>query len=153
MLRICKTVNLIINILGWSKTMLSVNGKSHVIRHVLTIRIFGASKKLRFWQNRKEVLNWLNSANWAELHKGYVQGSRGQITCRGHVQGACELPGVICIYEWAEFNGADSSKVKRSYQLVIRLKANKCYYKLLRYLSYYIKLLSRLQLVPTLWSL
>ena len=43
--------------------MLSVNGKSHVIHHMLTLRIFGTLKKLHFWQNREEVLNQLNFAN------------------------------------------------------------------------------------------
>ena len=88
---ICKTVNLVTNTLGWLRGMLSVNGKSHVIRHVLTLRIFGAPKKLCFRQNREEVFNQLNSTNWVELHKGYVQESRGEVTCRGH--------GVICIYK------------------------------------------------------
>ena len=43
---------------------------------MLTLRIFGAPKKLRFWQNCEKALNQLNSANWAELYKGHVQGSR-----------------------------------------------------------------------------
>ena len=80
----CKMVNLIVNTLGWSRGMLSVNGKSHVIRHVLTLQIFGAPKKLRFWQNREEMFNRHNSTNWVELHKGYMQGSRDEVTCRGH---------------------------------------------------------------------
>ena len=91
--------------------MISVNERSHVIRHVLILQIFGALKKLCFWQNREEVFNRLNSTNWVELHQGHVQGSRGEITYRGHVQGVCKLPGVICIYEWAEFNNADSNVV------------------------------------------
>ena len=33
---------------------------------------------------------------------GHVQGSHAGATCRGHVQGACELPRVICIYKWVE---------------------------------------------------
>ena len=49
---------------------------------------------------------------------------------------------VICIYEWAEFNGANSSRVKRKCQLVVRLKANKCYQELLHFLSSYINLLN-----------
>ena len=109
--------------------MLSVNGRSHVICHVLTLRVFGAPKKLRFWQDREKVLNQLNSLSWDELHKG-------------HVQGACELPEVICIYKWAEFNSADFLRVKRRCQLVVRLKANKCYQELLCYLSSYINFLN-----------
>ena len=130
----CKTVNWA-NTLGWLRGMLSVNKKSHVIRHVLTLRIFGAPKKLCFRRNREEVFNWLNSTNWVELHKGHMQRSQGEITCGGHVQGACKLPGVICIYKWAEFNGANSSRVKRRCQLIVRLKAIKCYEGLFCYLS------------------
>ena len=113
-----------------------------MIHHVLTLRIFSALKKLYFWQNLEEVFNQLNSTNRVKLHKGHVQGSRGKVTCRAHVQGAYKLLGVIYIYEWVKFNGADSSKVKYRCQLVVRLKANKCYQKLLRYLSSYINLLN-----------
>ena len=81
---LCKTVNLITNILGWSRRMLSVNRRSHVIRHVLILRIFGAPKKLCLWQNREEVFNRLNSTNWIELHKGHVQMSRGEIIYRDY---------------------------------------------------------------------
>ena len=108
-LQLCKMVNLV-NTLGWSGGMLSMNGRSHVIRHVLTLRIFGVPKKMCFRQNREEVLNWLNSASelsctWATCRGqrwGYMQESRVRATWRGHVQGACELPKVICIYEWME---------------------------------------------------
>ena len=89
--------------------MLSVNGKNHVIRHVLTLQIFGIPKKLCFRQKHKEVFNQFNSMNWVKLHKGHVQGSRGEVTSRNHLQGACKLPGVICIYKWAEFNNIDSN--------------------------------------------
>ena len=58
------------------------------------------------------------------------------------MQEECKLPRVICIYKWAEFNSADSSRVKRRCQLIIRLKANKCYQELLCYLSYYINFLN-----------
>ena len=115
--------------------MLSVNKRNHVICYVLTLRIFGISKKLCFCWNREEVFNQLNSTNWVKLYKGHIQESRGEVTCRGHVQGACKLPAVICIYEWAEFNGADSSRVKHRCQLIVRLKAIKCYEGLLCYLS------------------
>ena len=54
------------------------------------------------------------------------------------MQGACKLPDVICIYQWAEFNVTDFLRVKRRCQLVVRVKANKCYQELLRYLSSYI---------------
>ena len=131
--------------------MLSVNGKSHVIRHVLILQIFGAPKKLRFRQNPEKVLNWLNSANWAELHKRHVQGSRGKVTCRGHVDGvACRghasCSGWSAFTDGRSFNSTDSSRVKRRCQLVIRLKANKCYQELLCSLSSYINLLSLLNL-------
>ena len=33
----CKTINLVINILGWLEGILNVNGRSHVIYHVLTL--------------------------------------------------------------------------------------------------------------------
>ena len=66
--------------------MLSINGRSHVIRHVLTLRIFDGLKKLYFWRNCEEVLNQLNSASGAELHKGHIQESRGKVTYKGHVE-------------------------------------------------------------------
>ena len=67
--------------------MFNVNKKSHVIRYVLILRIFSASKKLRFWQNHKKVLNQLNFASNAKLHKDYVQGSRIEVMCGSHVEG------------------------------------------------------------------
>ena len=51
-----------------------MNKKSYMIHYMLTLQIFGAPKKLHFWQNRKKVLNQLNSARGAKLHKGHVQG-------------------------------------------------------------------------------
>ena len=74
----CKTVNLVVrqDLLDSRRGMLSMNGRSHVILHVLTLRIFGTLKKLRFRQNCREVLNWLNSANWSELHKATYRGHR-----------------------------------------------------------------------------
>ena len=103
----------------WLKGMLSVNKKSHVIRHVLTLRILNAPKKLCFWQNCEEVFNWLNSVSELSCTKAtcrdhgvksraeitcrdHVQGSRAGVTCRGHMQRVCKLPGVICIYKWVE---------------------------------------------------
>ena len=107
-----KTVNLVTNILGWSRAMLSVNGRSHVIRHILTIRIFRAPKKLCFWQNREEVFNWLNSASWAApgpragvMGWGHVQGSHVEVTCKGHA--SC-LRWFAFMNGW-NYNGADSS--------------------------------------------
>ena len=86
--------------------MLSVNGRSHVIRHVLTLQIFGALKKLCFWRNRKEVFNRLNSVSELSCTRAMCRGhgvrSRIGVTGRGHVQGACELLGVIYIYKWVE---------------------------------------------------
>ena len=79
-----------------------------------------------------------------------MQGSRGENTCGGHVEvsriGACELSGVICIYEWVELYTVDSLRVKRRCQLIVRLKANKCYQELLCSLSSYINLLNLLNL-------
>ena len=75
------------------------------------LQIIGTSKKLHFWQNREKVLNWLNSASWAELHKGHMQESQGEVTYKIHVQesrrrvrvqGTCKLPKVICIYKWTD---------------------------------------------------
>ena len=78
--------------------MLSVNGRSHVIRHVLTLQIFGIPKKLRFWQNRKEMLNRLNFASELSCIKA---------TCRDHGMksraGDMRVVRVIRIYKWAEF--------------------------------------------------
>ena len=138
---LCKTVNLVTNTLGWSEGILSVNWRSHMICHVMTLWIFGASKKLCFWQKREEVFNWLNSMKWVELHKGHVQGSRGEVTCRWHV--SCP--------EWSAFtngwsnNSADSWSQRRC-QLVVRLKANKCCQELLCSLSSYINFLNLLNL-------
>ena len=55
--------------------MLIMNGKNHVIFHMLLLRIFGTPKKLRFLQNCEEMPNQLNSANWAKLHKSHIQES------------------------------------------------------------------------------
>ena len=52
------------------------------------------------------------------------------------------MPEVICIYEWAEFNSADSLRIKRRCQLVVKLKANKYYQELLCYLFFYINFLN-----------
>ena len=52
---------------------------------MLTLRIFYTLKKLQFWQNCEEVLNQLNSAGWAELHKGHVQELQGEVTYKKHV--------------------------------------------------------------------
>ena len=60
--------------------MLCVNGKSHVIDYVLTLQIFNAPKKLCFWQNHEKMLNQLNFANGAELHKKHMQRSYARIT-------------------------------------------------------------------------
>ena len=58
-----KMVNLVTNILGSLRAMLSVNGRSHMIHHMLILRIFATPKKLCFWQIPEKVLNQLNSAN------------------------------------------------------------------------------------------
>ena len=130
--------------------MLSANGRSHVIRHVLTLRIFGAPKKLRFRRNREEVFNRFNSTNWVELHKGHVQESRAEVRSRAGVtwkrlraggmrvaRGDLHLRmgGVITV---------QTLRVKRRCQLVVKLKANECYQELLRYLSFYNLLVSDL---------
>ena len=70
-LALCKMVNLV-NTLDWSRRIFSVNEKSHIIRHALTLQIFSAPKELLFWQNPEELLIQLTSANWAELHKSYM---------------------------------------------------------------------------------
>ena len=143
----CKTVNLVYT-LGWSRGVLSVNGRSHVIRHVLTLRMFGAPKKLRFWRNCKEMFNGLNSTNWVELHKGQVQGVTGWVHVQGwdHVQGS--RAGGIWV-AWSDLHlrmggvlTVQTLQVKRRCQLVVKLKANKCYQELLRSLSSYINLLN-----------
>ena len=134
--------------------MLSMNRRSHVIRHVLTLQIFGILKKLRFWRNREEVLNQLNFASWGEQHKGHVQGSRGDVTCRGNVQGSRARGIQVArsdLYLW--MGGVITVQtlwIKRRCQLVVRLKANKYYQKLLRYLSSYINLLN-IRLCSSLW--
>ena len=126
-----KTVNLVTKTLGWLKRMLSVNEKSHMIYYVLTLRIFGAPKKLCFWQNREEMFNRLNSARELSCTRATCRGHglklRASVIWRGHVQGVCKLPGVICIYKWVELYNADSSRFKHRSQLIVKLKANKCY--------------------------
>ena len=66
------------------------------------------------------------------------QRSCTRVIYSGHVQGSYPLSKVICIYKLEEFNSADSLRIKCNCQLVVRLKANKCYQRLLCYLSFYI---------------
>ena len=70
------------------------------------------SKKLCFWINPKEVLNWLNSASWVGLEKSREK-SR-------------EVQGFLTkIKRWkCKVLIKDSSRVKRGCGLVGRLKAN-----------------------------
>ena len=129
-----------------------MNGISHMICYVLILLISSALKKLRFWQNRKEVLNSLNFACWVEL---YVQRLYKEITWRNYV---IEF---ICRYHvhylgWSaptneRFTNredykigfsADSLRVKCKCQLIVRLKANKYYQKLLYYLFFNMNLLN-----------
>ena len=140
-------VILVTNTLDWLREMLSVNRKSHVIRYVLTLRIFGAPKKLRFRQNHEEVFNRLNSTNWVKLHKGHLQGSLSEVMCRGHVQGS--RAGGIRVARsdlHLQMGGVPQCRLKRKCQLVVRLKADKCYQELLCSLSSYINLLNLLNL-------
>ena len=131
--------------------MLDVNKKSHVIRYVLILLIFSTLKKLRFWQNCEEVLNWLNSESWAELHKGHILGSqvrsrdmsRGEVACRGHAS----CPKWFAFTNRWNSNSANSFRVKCSCQLEIRLKAIKCYERLLYYL-FFLPLAYSLSLLP-----
>ena len=128
--------------------MLSVNRKSHVICHMLTLRIFGGLKKLHFWQNCEKVLNWLNFTNWADPLKKHVQGSHGEVMCKSEVicrrHASCP--------EWFAFINKRSLTVrtlwksKRRCELVITLKANKYYLELLSSLTSYINLLNFLNL-------
>ena len=59
----CKMVTLV-NILSCSKEIPSVNGRCHVIHHGLILRIFGAPKKLRFWQNHEVKSTKLRKLGW-----------------------------------------------------------------------------------------
>ena len=92
--------------------MLSVNGKSHVICHVLILQMFGALKKLCFWQNQKNCS--IDSTPRIELSciKAMCRGHRMRscvgITWRGRVQRACGLPRVICIINGWSYNSVDS---------------------------------------------
>ena len=141
----CKTVNLV-NILDWSRGILSVNRKIHVMCHVPTLRIFSTLKKLRFWQNCEDVFNQLNYTNWVELHKGHVQESKGEVMCKGHVEGS--RAGGMQV-AWGDLHlqigrviTVQTLWVKRKCQLVVRLKANKSYQELFCSLSSYINLLN-----------
>ena len=135
-------LNLVINTLSWSRGMLSMNNKSHMIRHVLKLQIFSTTKKLHFWQNHEEVLNQLNSMGWVGCLKiagsGPMQTSYIKVTCRGHMNYLEQS----AFTNRRNFNNTDSSRVKLSCQLVVRLKANKCYYQLLGYLSSYTNFLN-----------
>ena len=85
-------------------------------------------------------LTQLYKLSWA------AQSPRAGVTRWGHVQGECELFGVMCIYKWAKFNNADFLRVKRRCQLVVRLKAKEYYLELLSFLSSYINFLNLLNL-------
>ena len=145
-------VNLV-NTPNWSREMLSVNRKRHMIRHMLTTRIFSAPKKLYLRRNCKEVFNQLNSTNWVKLHKGHVQGSRDEVTCRSHGvrshAGSMQIAGSDL---HLQMGGVQQCRLKRRCQLVVRLKTNKCYQELLCYLSSYINLLN-IRLCLGLWPL
>ena len=70
--------------------------------------------------------------------------SCAEITCRGHVD---HLEQFAFTNEWsynsAEVTyGMDSSRVMCKCQLIVRLKANKCYQEWLCYLSFYIDFLN-----------
>ena len=140
--------------------MLSVNGKSHVIHHVLILRIFGTPKKLRFWQNREEVLNWLNFASWAELHKATYKGhgvrSRARATSRGHrVRSRAGGMQIAQSNLYLQMGGVVMVRtlwVKCRCQLVVKLKAIKCYKRLLYYVSFYILSLAYSLLLSPLCS-
>ena len=124
-----------------------MNRKSHVIRHILILQIFSALKKLCFCQNREKVFNWLNSTNWVKLHKGHVQKLWGEVTYRDEV--TCRRHASCS--KWSAFtngwsNNSTDSSIQRRCQLVIRLKVNKYYQKLLNSLSFYINLLNFLNL-------
>ena len=128
-------VNLVISqkLVDNQKEMLSVNKRSYMICHMLTLQIFSAPKRLRFWQNREEMLNWLNSGSWVDLYEGHMQGLRGEVTYKGHVQGSHAAGVQICwsnLYlkmgnQW--YASTNSSRVKHRCQLVVRLKTNKYY--------------------------
>ena len=135
-------VNLV-NTPGWLREMFIVNRKSHVMRHILTLRIFGTLKKLCFWQNREKVFNQLNSTNWVELHKSHVQGSRSQVTWRDHrVRSRAGGMQVARGNLHLQMGRVQQCRLKHRCQLIVRLKTNKCYQKLLHYLSSYTHLLN-----------
>ena len=125
--------------------MFSVNRRSHVIRYVLTLQIFGTSRSCAFGKTVK--MSSINSTPQIEL--SYIKGtwrsyrvkSCAEVMCRDHVDypeqsafingWSCNSVEVTC--------GVHCSRVKRGCQLVVRLKANKCYQELLCYSSSYIK--------------
>ena len=113
----CKTINLV-NTLGWLKEIFSVNKKSHMIHQILILQIFGAPKKLHFWLNHNKMLNWLNSANGAEIHKGHIKGLQREATCRGWVKsfarrGNASWPG------WFAFTNRQNLIVRTLWELNI----------------------------------
>ena len=110
-----KTVNLV-NTLGWSREMLSVNRRSHVIRHVLILRKLRRSKDVALSAKSWRSAQSTQLREWAELHQGHVQGSRSEVTCRGEVKcrGEVMCRGHASCQEWYAFtngwsnNSADS---------------------------------------------
>ena len=118
-----------------------MNRKSHIIRHLLTLQIFSASKSCAFGKTVKKCsidLTWQIKLSCTKVTcRSHKVKLRAGVTCRNYVQGACKLPKVICIYKWVELYKVDSSKIKYKCQLVVRIKANECYQELLSYLSFY----------------
>ena len=91
-------------------------------------------EKLRFRRKPEDIFNWLNSVSWVEL---------GEVTCRGHVSyqeksAFTGWRGIVGRNGKSDgFNVRASLRAKHRYQLIVRLKANKCYQELFCYLSSY----------------
>ena len=116
--------------------MLGISGRSYKIHHVLILQFFNAPKKLHFWQNHEKIFNQRNFVSWVKLNK---------VTYKGHIS---KVNNSKKDRIWN-----NSLRVKCRYQLIIRLKVNKIYQKLLYYLSFYISLLNirPLKLYLSIW--
>ena len=105
----CKTVNLV-NTLGWSRDAQRERKKLRDTSCADTTDFWG-SEEVALRQNCEEVFNQLNSTNWVKLHKGHVQGSWGEVTCRGEFtwRRHASCPGWYAFTNGWSYNSADFS--------------------------------------------
>ena len=92
----------------------------------------------------------INSTPRVGLYQGHVQGSQGEVTCKGHVErlyaGGTQVARDDLLLQVGGVITMQTFWVKCRCQLVVKLKANKYYQELLCFLSSYINLLNLLNL-------